>query len=58
MGGEDSGGYLPCLMCDADVAVSKKDVGQDVYCSFCQVNMKLRNNEKDDELYLEEDDWG
>lgn len=58
MGDKNLGGYLPCLMCDAEVPVSKEDVGQDVYCSFCQLSMKLRQDDKEEDLYLEEDDWG
>jgi hypothetical protein len=54
----DSSGYLPCLMCDAEVSVSADDIGQDVYCSYCQISMKLRQDKKEDDLYLEEDDWG
>ncbi len=55
----DSGGYLPCLMCDADVPVTREDIGQEVYCSFCQMTMKLKKKEKkkedEEDLYLEED---
>ena len=45
-------------MCDAEIPVSTDDIGQDVYCSYCQISMKLRQDEKEDDLYLEEDDWG
>jgi hypothetical protein len=57
MGDNDLGGYLPCLMCDAEIPVSRDEVGQDVYCSYCMTSMKLRKDEKEDDLYLEEDDW-
>ena len=58
MSSEGFSGYLPCLMCDAEVPVSKEDVNQDVYCSYCQMSMKLRESEKEEEFYLEEEDWG
>lgn len=59
MGDKDSGGYLPCLMCDADVPVTRAEVNQSVYCSFCLMSMKLKQKEKvkedEDDLYFEED---
>ena len=58
MVGNSSNGYLPCLMCDAEVPVSSEDVDKEVYCSFCQIQMKVRRDEKEDDLYLEEEDWG
>lgn len=57
---KDSGGYLPCLMCDADVPVTREEIGEAVYCSYCQMTMKLKKKEKkkeedEEDLYLEED---
>ncbi len=56
---QGSGGYLPCLMCDAEVPVSKSDVGDAVYCSYCQVSLKVMQKDKkkddDEEFYFEED---
>jgi hypothetical protein len=55
-----SGGYLPCLMCDADVPVTRAEIGEAVYCSYCQMSMKLKEKEKkrddDEDLYFVEDD--
>ena len=59
MGDKSSGGYLPCLMCDADVPVTREEIGQEVYCSYCTMSMKLKQKEKkkedDEDLYFEED---
>ncbi len=60
MVGKGSDGYLPCLMCDAEVPVTKSDVGQAVYCSYCQVSLKVHQKEKkkkddDEDFYFEED---
>ncbi len=56
---DDSGGYLPCLMCDAEVPVSRSDINESIYCSYCQVGMKLKEKKKkdedDEEFYFEED---
>lgn len=61
VGDKNSGGYLPCLMCEADVPVSRSEVGKAVYCSYCQVSLKLKQKQQkkkkddDEELYFEED---
>lgn len=55
----DSGGYLPCIICDADVPVTRADINKEVYCSYCQITLKLKEKDKkkegDEDLYFEED---
>jgi hypothetical protein len=49
-------GYMSCPLCDAEIPISneERDRGDDVYCSFCQVDYKIRKTQ-DDEIYLEGD---
>ncbi len=47
-------GYLNCPMCDAEVPLSGDEkVGEDVFCPYCSVPLKLKKK-KTDELFLEE----
>ena len=49
-------GYMSCPLCDAEIPVSneEKEGQDDVYCSFCQLDYKIRKTQ-DDEIYLEGD---
>ncbi len=47
--------YLNCPMCDAEVPLDgDENVGEQVYCPYCQAPLALRKK-KTDETYLEED---
>lgn len=47
--------YLSCPVCDADVPISEDEkVGDEVYCPYCQVPLKLRKTKDKEEIYLEE----
>ncbi|HBR16839.1 MAG TPA: sulfonate ABC transporter [Deltaproteobacteria bacterium] len=47
--------YLTCPMCDADVPLSEDEkAGEEVYCPYCQVPLKVRKKKGSEELFLEE----
>ena len=47
--------YLSCPVCDADVPISEDEkVGDEVYCTYCQVPLKLRKTKDKEDMYLEE----
>lgn len=47
--------YLTCPMCDADVPLSEDEkAGEEVYCPYCQVPLKVKKKKGSEELFLEE----
>lgn len=48
--------YLSCPMCDVEIPLSgDEEVGEQIYCPYCQTPLVLRQRKKEEELYLEED---
>ncbi len=48
--------YLNCPMCDAEVPlVGDEDIGEQIYCPYCQSPLVLKKKKADEDIYLEED---
>ncbi len=48
-----SSGYLQCPLCEAEVAIDEEKAGDQIYCSYCQCPLRIR--EKKEEKFLTED---
>ncbi|HHL39589.1 MAG TPA: lysine biosynthesis protein LysW [Deltaproteobacteria bacterium] len=47
--------YLTCPTCDVEIPLDGDErVGQQIYCPYCQVPLKIKKT-KTDEIYLQED---
>jgi len=48
--------YMTCPMCEAEIPLSGDEkIGEQIFCVYCQMPLKLKKNKETDEPYLEED---